>query len=336
MANPRSILYGDIHLETIVSNDTLICSDALGGSLIYSAAGYALWQSGAGLLSISNNELSDNNLISLEHAGFDTKGIVITQKRSTIRRFIDLAEGNFNLSANPIEWFAIHNQPLPRKLWNYSILNMNRSSKDISANKAIGVDVLIPFSYREAQYILVNLDDIDVYFKFLATVQKPITRILAFDANFLQHTKKDQLHFILQGDQNIVIHRRDLFVLERFNEKLRYPLEALSFLQALGGENIIMINDDEIVFTKKDSGTSMQIVRYPVQQKNRLYEQAVLAGGMLAGLISDKNIIESIQMGIISMSIMNQLLPVQLKPDILPELLQARLEWLKENTTYKK
>ena len=36
------------------------------------------------------------------------------------------------------------------------------------------------------------------------------------------------------------------------------------------------------------------------------------------------------------MSIMNQLLPVQLKPDILPELLQARLEWLKENTTYKK
>ena len=136
---------------------------------------------------------------------------------------------------------------------------------DQSANNARWVDVTIPPSYNDTQYLLVNLGNPNIYLKILATLHKPITRILAFDANFLQHTKKDQLHFILQGDQNIVIHRRDLFVLERFNEKLipRSFIISTSF----GGENIIMINDDEIVFTKKILVLLMQIVRYPVQQK---------------------------------------------------------------------
>lgn len=334
MTKPRAVLSGEINLETIALNDQLVCVNALGGSLIYSAAGYSIWEDNAGLHSITSSEVSDEQILKLRTEGFNSDGILRADDSLHAKQFILIKNEKIDFVSSPIEWFLNHKIPLPRTLLGYS---PRFSSKEQNGENVFGsfkAERLIPPSFLGSKSLLVNLHGTQEYLRLVTALNYPQIRIIVLYQTFFQQVNKNFLQLYLQGDQCVVFHKDSLQTLEKYDVKLGDPERAMIFLQNFGCEHLFLIAQDRVYFSSRKESKQLEILRYPVFIKNRINEQSAFAGGMLAGLAKGCMVDESALMGIVSMSIVNQLLPVQAKPEFLTELPHARLEWLKTNSTY--
>ena len=330
--NSRIALSGEIYLETLVDEEKLYGMNLLGGPLIYSTAGFLVWGLKANLISETSIEMPDEYLDILEQVGMNTEGICRLHQFTTIKRFIEIGGEVDNMVANKAEWFARHGLKIPQVLRDrmqstlvsgFTALPAN--SDDISAR-------YFPDSFDKCEFVLLNITNPQNYLKMTAFFTKKKVSIVSFDAAFFQNTEKNALPLFLQGEQIVILHHCDLHIFKKYNPKLNQPKDVIAYLQSFGCKNMCLIDSNQIIITEHKANSQMILPRYPVKRINRLYEKSVFAGGLLAGLACGNVITESAIMGIVSMSLTNQFLPFELKPDVLPELLHARMEWVRSRS----
>ena len=115
----NTIIAGRVLNETIINKNKQVLINKPGGGVLYAAAGYGIWEKGAGLIA----NISENNSIEwtreFENYHFDTSGIKKIPCDFEQRRFYSITNSNTVFTDNPQKHFFEIKHPLPKSLLGY-------------------------------------------------------------------------------------------------------------------------------------------------------------------------------------------------------------------------
>lgn len=122
ISNPilSCILIGQLKRDFILPPSQKPLLDVPGGNLFYSAIGFCIWQSGAGLVARVGEDYPRDWLFKLNKLEFDTRGIQILSKNVDLRNFIAYTAPEIRHHDSPISHFARLGIPFPKSLLGYS------------------------------------------------------------------------------------------------------------------------------------------------------------------------------------------------------------------------
>ncbi|MBM3151275.1 MAG: carbohydrate kinase family protein [Chloroflexi bacterium] len=116
---PTYVLTGALRRETVLPPNGRPLVDAPGGSLLYAAAGLAVWDGGAGLLSRVGEDYPAGWLAALEGRGFDRRGVCILPGALDVRSFLAYTGPQTAHRTNPVGHFARLGLSIPKSLLGY-------------------------------------------------------------------------------------------------------------------------------------------------------------------------------------------------------------------------
>jgi len=115
----RFIVFGQLTREFLLPATGQPRLDALGGSLMYAAAGLRVWESGIGLVGRVGNDYPRAWLDDIKSHGFDSTGVHIISKDMDVRDFVAYNESFEANRVNPVSHFARREMTFPKSLLGY-------------------------------------------------------------------------------------------------------------------------------------------------------------------------------------------------------------------------
>jgi len=116
----RYLIAGRLHRNFIITPQSKALLDVPGGSLIYSAVGMAVWETGVGLVARAGEDFPQDWLEKLARSGFDMRGIHILPQAVEVRNFAAYPDSDTVSTENPVAHFARLGMPYPKALLGYN------------------------------------------------------------------------------------------------------------------------------------------------------------------------------------------------------------------------
>ena len=103
---PNYLVFGQLTREFLLPPSGPARLDAAGGSPLYAAAGFRVWESGLGLVGRVGKDYPRGWLADCAARGLDTSGVKFLDRAMDVREFRAYTEGLEMSRVNPVSQFA--------------------------------------------------------------------------------------------------------------------------------------------------------------------------------------------------------------------------------------
>jgi hypothetical protein len=317
--------------ETIINKNKQILINKPGGGVLYAAAGFSIWEKGAGLIA----NISENNSIEwareYENYHFDTSGIKNIPCDFEQRRFYSITNSNKVFTDNPQKHFFEIKHPLPKSLLGYEPPQTVIDKRNTPAPYSIQPDD-IPKAYLETNNLL--LCPLDYYSHSLIP---PFYRsqtngnvILCASNNYMHPSFWFDIPSLIRGSSAFLATENQIRNL--FKGKSKDIWEMVQFIAQIGVEIVVIVNvtGSQYLYNAVTS-KKYQIPSYPSKVIDTVGTFATFCGGFGAGFTTHFDPLRAGLMGSVSASLnVEGSTPLHTLKS-LPDLANARLESLTDS-----
>lgn len=304
--------------------------DAPGGSALYAAVGYRIWESGLlpGILTRVGEDFPQSWLDDFAHQGLDIEGVVVLPRALDLRSCHIQRGNSAELITDPVPKLSRMNISLPPGLIGYPASDQespNRRRPKITAIRendipssylsATGAHLcpldylshnLLPAVLRQKGFSTITLDPASAYMDsaYFGDIPALITGLTAF-----MPSEKDLLNLYRGKTADLWEIAADL---------TRYGCDLVVIRRGAAGQYLY----------DAAAGKKWEITSYPARVKNSLGAGNAFCGGFLAGFRQTFDPLQSVLHGSVAASLVVEgsgpFYPMQ----ALPGLTDARLEYL--------
>lgn len=298
--------------------------DVAGGSLLYTAAGLGIWESGIGLVGRVGDDYPRAWLNQVKSYGFDTTGVRIQPQKLDVREFIAYNEAFEANRVNPVSHFARRQMTVPKSLLGYQ--------QDKKPDEALRLTVRdIPDAYLTARAAYLCPMDLTTQTQLIAGLKRGSVHSFILDPSSvtMSPTSRRELPALLNGVTAFLSSEeemRNLFQAETHD--LWEMAEAVSlygceYVVVKRGAHGQLLYDSE---TKR----KWEIPAYPSRVQDVTGAGDAFGGGFVSGFCKDYEPLEGVLRGNISASLMLEGQGALHPLDVMPGLAQARLTALRD------
>ena len=327
----NTIIAGRVLNETIINKNKQILINKPGGGVLYAAAGFSIWEKGAGLIA----NISENNSIEwareYENYHFDTSGIKNIPCNFEQRRFYSITNSNKVFTDNPQKHFFEIKHPLPKSLLGYEPPQTVIDKRNTPAPYSIQPDD-IPKAYLETNNLL--LCPLDYYSHSLIP---PFYRsqtngnvILCASNGYMHPSFWFDIPSLIRGSSAFLATENQ--IRDLFKGKSEDIWEMVQFIAQIGVEIVIIVNvtGSQYLYNAL-TGEKYQIPSYPSKIIDTVGTFATFCGGFGAGFTTHFDPLRAGLMGSVSASLnVEGSTPLHTLKS-LPDLANARLESLTDS-----
>mgnify|MGYP000445214421 CR=1 FL=1 len=326
----RYIIAGQLRRNFILNHQGRAFLDVPGGSLLYAAAGLAIWESGIGLIARVGENFPQEWLAQAAARGFDTRGIRTLTQEIDHRYFAAYPDPDTRSTDNPVAHFARLGMPFPKALLGYT-----PPVPQLDSRLRPG-----PLTLRQNDFPTDYLDATAAHLcpmDFLSHTLLPSilrqgqihTITLEPGANYMNPVFWDDMPVLMNGLSAFICSETRLNGL--FQGRSTDLWEMAAALAGCGCDLIVIQRGSQGQYVYHHSARARWIVpAYPVQPLDPTGAGDAFCGGFLAGLRASYDPLYAALTGSISASMVMEGAHPFYALDSLPGLAQARLEALRD------
>jgi sugar/nucleoside kinase (ribokinase family) len=330
MNNPTFVLAGCLRRDTILPPTGRPLIDVAGGSLLYAAAGLAVWERDIGLLSRVGEDYPHEWIRSFEQRGLDTRGIRILPEPLDLRFFLAYTDPQTAQEGNPVAHFARLGLTFPKSLFGYQpskgTLDSRTASLPSSPRPAD-----IPKDYLDARAVHLCPMDYLAHSRLLAAFQQAQVTTTSLDpgTGYLVPAMWDEVRTMLHGLTAFLPSEEKLRAL--FWGKTDNLWEMAEAVGAFGCELVIIKRGGRgQLLYEADSRKRWEVPAYPTRLADPTGAGDTFCGGFLAGYRQTYDPLRAVLYGNVSASLNMEGSGAFHAMEALPGLAQARLEALRD------
>ena len=317
------LIFGQLTREYLLPPSGQVRLDVAGGSPLYVAAGFRVWESTVGLVGRVGGDYPRAWLEDFESRGLDTRGIKILEKEVDVREFRAYTEA-FELSlVNPVSQFARREMTFPKSLLGYQ--------PDKPFADALGLLITdIPNDYLNARAAYLCPMDLMTQAQMIAGLKRGMTHTFILDPEpgTMTPTARRQLP-LLNGVTVFIASQeemRNLFQSETHD--LWKMAEAISMY---GCEYVVIKCGarGQLLYIASNK-RKWEIPAYPARVADPTGAGDAFGGGFMAGFCKNYDPLEGVLHGNVSASLKLEGSGAFYPLDVMPGLAEARLNVLKD------
>ncbi len=328
----NTVILGRLSQETIINSKNEVFIDKPGGNLLYTAYGYHLWGSHAGLISRIGQNFPKDWIFGIEQKGFDITGITRAPGDIDARRFYAIQEGQIRID-NPQFYFNDLSLPFPKELLGYSSDQTRLDNRKAGSLFTISPED-IPADYFAARFLLVCPLDFKTHSLVPAFFRSKSGCEVIFhpSRSYLNSSFYHDFPPIIRGATAVIASEQNL--LELFLGKSEDIWEIAETIADFGVEIVVVTRENKgyLLFNSRKQNRTI-IPAYPSQLIDPIGADNAFCGGFLAGYTNHFEPVRAAQMGSVTASIKIQGSTAEFLLGTLPELALARLEVIQDQTT---
>lgn len=329
----RYIISGLLSRTTIVTADKRIWVDQPGGSALYAAGGLGLWDSSIGIMASANTDYPREWLDDFENRGLDIHGIRYIDDSSDMRQFFAYKDTGEPDRGAPVSIFRNLQAPLPREILGYVPGETQLDSRNRPARNTLRPGD-IPPEYLDATAVHFCPTDFLTHSLIPGFLRQGQVQTITIDPSpgYMNKTFWDDIPQVVAGITAFLPSEEEVYSL--FEGKTRDLREIAATLAGYGCEFVVIKRGQlGVLLYEHASRTFREIPAYPVQPIDPTGAGDAFCGGFLAGLRLKYDPFEAALMGSVSASFKIQGSGPFYPMDSLPELVEARLNILREKST---
>lgn len=321
----RYLIAGELTRNFVITPGKKVIEDQSGGSLLYSAAGAAIWENGIGLISLIGENYPQHWITEINHQGWDSRGIQVSPQTIDQRSFIAFHDNENYSIENPVQHFSKLGLPFPRALLGYQ--SNNESASNLSKIKVSE----IPADYFDATAAhIAPMDSITQINLATALQQGHINTItLSPSPQSMNAINWEQIPAVVKGITAFIVRKK--LLMDFFKSRVTDLWDMAKWICSYGCEYAVIIRDQGgymLYDSTKDEKTI--IPPYPTGITDPTGSADAFCGGFLVGYRTTYNPIESVVYGSISASLTMEGSGPYYALEAMPGLAQARREHLKK------
>jgi sugar/nucleoside kinase (ribokinase family) len=325
----RYIIAGVLRRDYILTSAGKAYIDIPGGSLLYTAGGFGVWENGVGLVGRVGEDYPQEWLEQIRSRGFDARGITVIPQILDLRSFYAYSSDGKYTNENPISHFSRLGLPLPKSLLGYSPPpNQNSLPASDSPFSIRMMDV--PDDYLDVTAAHVCPIEIQTQTSLTSLFhQRHINTITIDPSNeFMNPINWDKIHPLLRFTTALLTSEAKVRAL--FKGRSSDIWEMMESLASSGCEVIVIKRGSEGQYVYEQTGKKRwAIPAYPSRFTDSTGCGDAFCGGFLAGFRSTYSPLEAALHGNISSSLKIEGSGPFYPIDCLPGLAAARLDKLR-------
>ena len=320
---PHYLIFGQLTREYLLTPTGPARLDVSGGSPLYVAAGFRVWESGLGLVGRVGKDYPRAWLDECVARGLDTSGIRILDRDVDMREFQAYTESLESSRINPVSQFARREMTFPKSLLGY------QPDKPFSdALKLLITD--IPISYLNARAAYLCPMDLMTQAQMIAGLKRGTAHTFILDpapATMTPTTRRELP--LLHGVTAFLASQeamRNLFQAETHN--LWEMAEAISMY----GIDYVVIKcgaRGQLLFVASNK-RKWEVPAYPARVADPTGAGDAFGGGFMAGFCKKYDPLEGVLHGNVSASLKLEGSGAFYPLDVMPGLAEARLNVLQD------
>ncbi len=326
-----AIILGKLTRETIVNQKKELFLDQPGGNLLYTAYGFALWGKTAGLVSRIGCDFPDEWIEDIAKNSLDTLGISKTPSNSDSRSYFQVDSNNKAVEGNPRKYFSDHNLPMPKVLLGYE------PNPLIIDNRKQGTEYTVrpenfPGAYLDSRYLALCPVD------FLTHNMIPAFFRTQTGGEVFIHASSGYTHSSFFYDFSSIVNGTSALLISEENAKRLFLGKLddnwlIAETLASYGIEIILISNKIEGYDILDNINKKKyhIPSYPVNCIDPIGVDDAFFGGFLASYLTNFDPMYASIIGSVTASVKNEGSTPGFLLGIFKDLLQARVDTLKEN-----
>ncbi len=324
----RFAVAGLLTRDYLVLPDGQVAVDILGGNLLYTAAGIALWDEAIGLLARINEDYPQEWLQQIQSRGMDIRGIQVDREPLEQRNFIAYQYLGQAVYDNPLAHFSRVGKPFPKTLLGYQPRNLGAVNLMSQENALRFKD--IPFDYFDVTAAHICAMDYPSQTRLPSYLRQGHVTTISLQASddYMGSVYWDRIGTVLKGINAFICTEKQIRNL--FLGRSADLWEMAEALTAFGSEFVVILTNnrryhlyDHILKRK------YEIPAYTTEIMDPTGSIESFCGGFLAGLRTHHQPLLSAMQGSISASITQEGVGPFYCMDVLPRLINARLDSLK-------
>jgi sugar/nucleoside kinase (ribokinase family) len=328
----RYLIAGSINRATIVTSDGRYRVDQPGGSALQAAGGLKLWDSSIGLLSAISPDFPADWLSDFEHHGMDINGIHTTKEPFDMRFFAAYDDTGMPDRSAPVSVFKKLQTSMPQEILGYTIPEIQLDSRNRPGLLTLRPGD-VPAEYMDATAVHFCPSDFLTHSLMPGILRQGQIQTVTIDPSpgYMNKTFWDDIPQVVTGITAFLPAEEDCYSL--FEGKTRDLREIAAALAAYGCEFVVIKRGEKgVLLYEQVSHSYWDIPAYPVQPIDPTGVGDAFSGGFLAGLRMKYDPLEAALMGSVSASFKIQGTGPFYPMDALEELVNARLEILREKS----
>jgi sugar/nucleoside kinase (ribokinase family) len=329
---PRDLFVGELKHDFSLSLDNQKKWDAPGGSALYAAVGYLVWEKkfSPGICTRVGENYPQEWLESFQSRGISVAGVQVLSKPLELRSFTIQEESEEYKIDHPVVYYSRAGLSLPSGLIGYTGSGERTSSRRISWESAIR-EADLPPEYQSATGAHLCPLDYQSHNLLPAVLRRRgfSTITLDPDSSYMDPAFLGDLPSIITGLTAFMPTEAQL--IELYKGKTTDLWEISEELGRYGCELIVIKRGSAGVYIyQPDTGDKWDLSAYPARSQNPLGSGAAFCGGFLAGFRDSFDPIQAALKGLVSASLVEEGNSPFFALEALPGLAQARLEYLQE------
>jgi len=320
---PNYLIFGQLKHEYLLPPSGPARLDVAGGSPLYVAAGFRVWESGVGLVGRVGSDFPRAWLNDCMSRGLDTSGIKILEENLDARDFLAYTE-SFELSRiNPVSQFARREMTFPKSLLGYQ--------PDKPLDEALNLLVTdIPADYLHARAAYLCPMDLMTQAQMIAGLKRGTTHTFILDPAPATMTATARRELPLMHGVTAFLtsqeEMRNLFQAET------HDLWEMAEAVALYGCEYVVIKcgvRGQLLYVASNK-RKWEIPAYPARLADPTGVGDAFGGGFMAGFCKNYDPLEGVLHGNVSASLKLEGSGAFYPLDVMPGLAEARLSALRD------
>jgi len=319
----RFLFAGKLQRDFIITSRHQALIDIPGGDLLYAAAGFGIWDDGAGLIGRVGEDYPHEWIDKLCAHGFDCRGINIVPEVIDTRSFCCYQDQVKYDSETPASHFARLTIPLPKALLGYT--PRNKAQVDPFQQILTFHEKDIPEDYLDATAAHLCPMDFKCQNQLLTLLRQGHINNLTLDAadSFMKPPYLDRIPLLVNG--LTAFHATEDQMRSLFQGRTSEVWEMAETIATFGCEYVIIKRGLHGQYVYQHYNPKRWIVpAYPVKVTDPMGAGNAFCGGFLAGIRSTYDPLEACLFGNISASFAVEGTRALHMLDAMPGLAEAR------------
>jgi hypothetical protein len=324
----RYVIAGTIHRDFIITTQEKTYFDIPGGSLPYAAAGFALWDTGLGLIGSVGEDFPQQWFDRFRKNDFDVRAISVLPETIDLRSFIFFLGNKRFESQNPIAQFSQLGIAIPRTLLGF-VPAVQRQTAKPESPVPIYISQ-IPADYLDATAAHISPLESKTQSTLISHFQSHVNTIaLDAHASYMKASGWSILPELLRDIR--IFHTSEEKLIQLFKGRVVDVWEMIEALAVFGLEMIVVKRGQEGQFVYDCfSRKRWSLPAYPARAIDTTGCGDAFCGGFLAGYRKSYEPLDAALHGNISASFCVEGTGPFYSSEVLAGLAEARLQKLRE------
>ncbi len=330
----RYLIAGKLRRDYVLLPNGKAINNSLGGSLIHSAVGAAIWEKDIGLVSRVGSDIPAEWIELIARAGFDIRGIHRTADIPNSLFFASFPDLDTRTHSEPFRHYQHAHHPFPKALVGYVHADSTIDSRTQASAYTLKTSDL-PADYLDSTAAHIAPLDFLTHSLLPSALRQGHINTITLDPNssYMNPTFWDDIPDILTGVTAFLTSEEKIRSL--FHGRSNDLWEMSEVIGSYGCEMVVIKRGSRGQYLYDHPGRSRWVIpAYPARAVNPIGAGDAFCGGFLAGYRSRYNPLEAALFGNISASMVIEGMFPLFALDALPNLATARLDFLR-NTAQK-